>query len=144
MMTVSTRHSISGCHLCSMTFMLSVIHKPFCAECRYAEFHYAECRSALERPARDKMFSEMAIVKYVEPKSIGTFGKKSRNLAVFPFVVFPELEVRFGQRRRLPVDAGIVPVVRIVVFRIRVPDPPGSCPRKRSETLRSVGGQEVV
>jgi hypothetical protein len=31
-----------------MSFMLSVIHKPFCAECRYAECHYAECRSAFE------------------------------------------------------------------------------------------------
>jgi hypothetical protein len=47
MMTVYTRHSISGCHLCSMTFMLSVIHKPFCSECPYAECRYAECRGAL-------------------------------------------------------------------------------------------------
>jgi hypothetical protein len=29
-----------------MSFMLSVIHKPFSAECRYAECRYAECRYA--------------------------------------------------------------------------------------------------
>jgi hypothetical protein len=29
-----------------MTFMLSVIHKPFCTEYRYAECRYAECRYA--------------------------------------------------------------------------------------------------
>jgi hypothetical protein len=26
--------------------MLTLIHKPFCAECRYAECRYAECRYA--------------------------------------------------------------------------------------------------
>jgi hypothetical protein len=29
-----------------MSFMFSVIHKPFCAECRYAECRYVECRDA--------------------------------------------------------------------------------------------------
>ncbi len=29
-----------------MTFMLSVIHKPFGDECRYSECRYAECRYA--------------------------------------------------------------------------------------------------
>jgi hypothetical protein len=41
------------CHLYSMTFMLSVIHKPFCVEYRYAECRYAECRSAKVVPGKN-------------------------------------------------------------------------------------------
>ncbi len=39
--TLSIRQSIV-----ILTVTLSVIYKPFCAECRYAECRYAECRYA--------------------------------------------------------------------------------------------------
>ena len=47
------RHSAQGrALLCYVTYavsiMLSVIYKPFCAECRHTKQRYAECRSAVE------------------------------------------------------------------------------------------------
>jgi len=69
---------------------------------------------------------------------------KSRNLAVFPLVVFSELEIRLGQRRRLSVDAVFGRLLDVVGVGIGVSDPPGGRPRKRPEGLGSVRGQKVV
>ena len=71
--------------------------------------------------------------------------KKSPNLAIFPFVVFAELEIRLRQRRRLPVDAVFRRLlVAVVGVRVGVADPARCCPREGPEGLGPVRGQKVV
>ncbi len=54
----------SECHLGCISFMLYVTNKPFMlfhdANCRYAEFRYAECRGAL---FEEVDFNEMAEIE---------------------------------------------------------------------------------
>ncbi len=57
--------------LCSVSLMLIVMYKTFCAECRNAECHYAECRYAecryVECRYAECRYSECRYAEYRSP-----------------------------------------------------------------------------
>ncbi len=56
-MALITDYCYAECHLCWVSFMLSVIY----AECRYAECRYAECQYAEGRGTRRQGINKISV-----------------------------------------------------------------------------------